>query len=133
MGAPALAPSATPYGAPPATTADGKKLTQISASVSCVGKIPRCHQLDGINVIDPNLDSTLCGKCEQDELAVIVWMLTGIRPDFKLTDLRCGDYEAIADKYKFAANRLKEQSPGKYNAIVTKIHAFLLDEEISSV
>ena len=79
------------------------------------------------------MDSTLCGKCEPDELAVIPWLLTRVRPDFKLSDLRCGDFEAVVEKIKFAANRLKEQNPASYNLLLTKIRALLAADEIMSV
>ena len=83
--------------------------TRISKSVSTIQKVPKCHQVDGIQHVDASIDSTLSGKCDQDELAVIVWLLTRIKPDFKVSDLRCDYYEQIFEKYQCAGKRIKER------------------------
>ena len=56
-------------------TGQGQK-TKIANSVSTIHKIPKCHNVDGVGLIAKNLDSTLTGKCDADELAIIVWLLT---------------------------------------------------------
>ena len=66
-------------------TGQGQK-TKIANSVSTIHKIPKCHNVDGVGLIAKNLDATLTGKCDADELAIIVWLLTRIRPDFKIAD-----------------------------------------------
>ena len=81
----------------------------ISRSVGCVLKVPKCHQADGVEQIDAKLDSTLTGKLDQEELAVVIWILTQIRPDMKLTDLRCEYYEELFLKFIYAANRIKDR------------------------
>ena len=68
--------------------ASGPPVQRISSSITYVYKVPKCHQLDGIAAVDPALDPTLTGKMELDEIAVCVWLLTRIRPDFKVCDLR---------------------------------------------
>jgi len=81
---------------------------KISTSVGTVLKVPKCHQLDAIAMVDPKLDSTLTGKCDADEVCVILWLLTRIRPNFKIPDLRCEYYEQLFEKYKQAADRIKD-------------------------
>ena len=69
----------------------------IAKNVLAICKIPKCQQLDGIAAVDPSLDATLCGKWNNQELCVVVWLLTRITPNFKITDLRCRTYQETAD------------------------------------
>ena len=70
---------------------------KISNSVHCVSKIPRRHHVDGLAVIDQRLDSSLTGKLDKVELSVVSWMLTKVRPNFLLTELR-GEYSSKDSK-----------------------------------
>jgi len=98
-----------PNGAnPPAGTPDAPTKTKISRSVGTIKQLPKCQQVDGIESVEPSLDSTLSGKCDSDELAVLVWLLTRIRPDFRTADLRVEAYEDIFERYKTAATRNKD-------------------------
>ena len=90
--------------------AAGMPGTKISTSVSMLKKIPKMHQVDGIQQLDSRLDSTLTGALDQEELSVIVWLLTHMKPDFKMHDLRCDTYEEIfANKLMGAAQRVKDR------------------------
>ena len=60
-----------------------KILTKIPKCIKRVHEIPKCHQLDGIALIDERLDPTLTGKMEQEETVIVIEMLTKIRPNFK--------------------------------------------------
>ena len=113
-------------------TGQGEK-TKISKSISTIHKVPKCHNVDGVGHIAKNLDSTLTGKCDADELAIIVWLLTRIRPDFKISDLRCIYYEDIFEKYEMAAARLRDQNPANFNLLLTKIQTFLVEEELDQI
>ena len=42
--------------------------------------------MDGIALIDARLDPTLTGKMEQEEIAIVIRMLTKIRPNFRIVD-----------------------------------------------
>ena len=87
---------------------DGK--TKISRSVPTVLKMPKCHQMEGLAKIDPSLDSTLTGKFDTEEIAVGIWILTRIKPNFTMADLCCDFYEEVIDKYVISAERLKDWS-----------------------
>ena len=106
---------------------------KIASGVGCVLLIPKCHQVDGIAAIAESLGSTLTGKLDQEELAVVIWILTRIRPDFRISELRCEHFEEVHEKYKQAALRLKTQSPAKYRLIVTKIQTFLAEDEEDNI
>ena len=83
--------------------------------------------------IAKNLDSSLAGKCDADELAIIVWLLTRIRPDFKIADLRCVYYDDVFEKYEMAAARLRDQSPANFNFTLTKIQTLLYEDELDQI
>ena len=95
-------------GVPDTTQNGSQNVHKIHSGVQYVGKIPKCHQVDGILRIDKFLDSTLTGKLDQDEAAVVVWILIRIRPNFRISDLRRTNYEEVHDKYVIAADRLKD-------------------------
>ena len=117
----------------PPTVQTEPQMYKISTSIQYIYKIPKCHQVDGIHLIVKQLDPTLTGKMDQEEAAVVVWILTGIRPDFKLSDLRCNFYQQLLEKYMHAAERLKEQSPANYALIVTKIQTFLAEDDLDKI
>ena len=128
--APAMAPAMAPT---PQTEETKSQKKIISRSVATVQKIPKCHQVDGVTAIEASLDSTLSGKCDQDELAVMVWILTRIKPNFKISDLRCEYYEDIYELYKSAASRLRVQNRSNYNLLLTKLHTFLAEDDTDNI
>jgi len=100
-----------PQGPPPEDQQpgpEGMKL-KISRSVGTILKVPKCHQGTGMEKIDAKLDSTLTGKMDNEEGAVVIWILTRIKPDFKIADLRCEYYEELWGKYQHAAERIKDR------------------------
>ena len=117
----------------PPTVQTEPQMYKISTSIQYIYKIPKCHQVDGIHLIVKQLDPTLTGKMDQEEAAVVVWILTRIRPDFRLHDLRCNFYQQLFEKYMHAAERLKEQSPANYALIVTKIQTFLAEDDLDKI
>ena len=67
--------------------------------------------LDGIALIYERLDPSFTGKMDAAELPVLVWIITKIRPNFRIADFRCEYFESVREKYLVAASRLKENSP----------------------
>ena len=86
-----------------------------------------------MGLIANNLDSTLTGKCDADELAIIVWLLTRIRPDFKIADLRCVYYEDVFEKYEKAASRLRDHDPADFHFTLTKLQTLLDEDELDQI
>ena len=80
----------------------------ISRSATTLSKIPKCHNVDGIFQVDARLDPTLTAKMETDEISITVWLVTRMRPDVRVVDLRCEYYEELWVKYEVAAKRLKD-------------------------
>ena len=95
-----------------------KKLTTGGISIS---KLPKIRLSESVEFVEPHLDSTLLAQCDQDLLAMIVWLLTRIRPNIKIQDLRCDVYVEIYIRFKNAAARLKQQDPKAYNDMVVKL------------
>ena len=76
-------------------------LTQESNSILNV-------HLDAVEHFDKRLDPTITGKCDQDELCVVVWMFTRIKPNFSIADLKAVSWKDLWQKYENAALRLKD-------------------------
>ena len=108
LGAASAVPSLMPGAAAPQESVQKNPNLKIGTSIHVIQKVPKRYQVDGIQRIESDLDSTLTGKCDQDECAVIIWMLTRIDPNFTLSDLRVCYYDDLWDKYKLAAARLKD-------------------------
>ena len=115
------------------TFSRNKEKTIVSKSVSYILKLPKCHFVDCFQLIDTRLDPTLTGKLEQDEAALVLWILTRVRPNFKVWDLRCSTYEEIFVCLQAAAQREKDNHPATYDNLIQSIQAFLADDEIAGI
>ena len=73
------------------------KGTKIGSGVYSLFRIPKWVQVDGIQKMSEALDSTLTGGLSAEELAIVVWLLCRIAPNFKMCDLRCSSYEETVD------------------------------------
>ena len=80
---------------------------RLTSSISTILRIPKIHQVDCLQKMDSFLDSTLIGKCDSQELVVIVWLFTRIKPGFKIADMRCDDYDATVDHQMESNAKLK--------------------------
>ncbi len=110
-----------------------KQPIKITTASITLGQIPKCHQVDALEVVCTKLDATRSGTCEQDELAVIHWMLNRLRPDMKVGDLRCGDYDQVAEKFKLATERVRESSPADFDYMVDKIVHYLQKSQFDKI
>ncbi len=61
------------------------------------------------------------------------WMLNRLRPDMKVGDLRCGDYDQIAEKFKLATERVRESSPADFDYMVDKIVHYLQKSQFDKI
>jgi len=72
---------------------------KVSSSVGTVVKIPKAWQVKGIEALHEMLDCTLLGKFDQNILAIVLWLLTDIKPNFKMADLMVAYYDELGAKY----------------------------------
>ena len=111
-------------------TDERKQIPRICATIY---KIPKHVQMDGIALIDARLDPTLTGKMEQEEIAISIWMLTKIRPNFRIVDLRCEVVDRLVDLYKTASQREKDTSPLTYDILITRPQGLLAEDLINEI
>ena len=130
---PMMQPAAVPAAAAGASDAEGsdgspskRKRTKVTTASIAITKIPKIQLLDAVEVVSSKvLDATLTGNCDQDSLAVILWMLNRMLPTMKVTDLRCEYYDEVFISFKKAADRVKEEDPAAWNFMVSKIVTLL--------
>jgi len=73
------------------------------------------------------LDSTLTASCDQDLLAVIIWLLTRLKPNQGIRDLRCERYIDLYLRFRAASNRFKAHNAHDYNEVLSKLVLCPLD------
>ena len=56
---------------------------------------PRNHALAGIKFFDARFEHTLTGFCEKEDLAILVWMITGVKPLYRCADLNCTHWKQL--------------------------------------
>ena len=87
----------------------------ISRSINILRKVPKVINIQFVNLIVEKIDPTMIGPMQNDEIMVILWALTKLKPNFKIGFLaNCKTYEHLLEHYKVAATRCKElESPSK--------------------
>ena len=75
------------------------------------------------------LDSTLtaAATCDQDLLAIVLWLLTRIKPNQIITDLRCEHYIDLYLRFRAASNRVKAINAHDYSEVLSKLVLCQLD------
>lgn len=115
-------------------TPSKKKRTKITTASVPLNKLPKCHLLDAVEMVsDKSLDATLTGHCEEDELCIILWLMTKIQPSMKTPDLRCEYYDELSAMFKKAADRVSEEDPAAWKFMVQKISTFLSNHQVAQI
>ena len=99
-----------------------KPRTKITTGSIPLSKMPNKHKLDCIEVIIPELDSTLTGNLSGDDLTVILFLVTRTRMDMKLQDLRVEYYDEVTLKLQKAKARYEDKNPPEFRAMVGAFH-----------
>lgn len=121
-------------GAGSAETLTKEKREKILAPLSPINKVAKAHLIDTVDVVSANiLDATLTGHCDQDELAVILWILNGVHPSMKICDLRCDNAGEMIDSMKRAAYRKQEEDPAAWKFRISKVGTLLGDHRVSGL
>jgi len=115
-------------------TPSKKKKTKMTTACIPLNKIPKCHLLDAVEVVSgSSLDATLTGICDQDELCVILWILTKTQPCMKTPDLRCESYDDMAALFKKAAERVSDEDPAAWKFMNQKLVTYLSNHEVQKI
>lgn len=108
------------------------KRQKVTTAVIPLTKMPNKHKVESIEAVAPELDPTLTGNLQADELTIILFVLTRVRSDMKLQDLRVEYYDDITRSMAKAASRLKDKSPPEYRAMTDALIALLSDPKETS-
>ena len=113
-----------------------EKQTKIAPrfTMSPINKVPKAYLIDAVDEVSAQvLDATLTGNCDQDELAVILWLLGRVQPKMKISDLRCEYYDEVSDRFKRAAKRVRDDDPAAWKFMVAKIVTLLGNGQVSLI
>ena len=75
-----------------------------------IHKMPKLRLMEGIEFAEPQLDATLIAGLAQPLLGMILWEVTRLNPNTKITELRCSTYLELYQRFRCAAARHKNAS-----------------------
>ena len=92
-------------------------------------KLPKIRLGEALEFLEEVLDSTLTAQptCDQDLLGMTVWLLTKIKPNLMISDLRCTRYIELYDRLRKASNRIKHCNALDYSEVLSKLVQCQLD------
>ena len=92
-------------------------------------KLPMIRLGEALEFLEEGLDSTLTAQptCDQDLLGMTVWLLTKIKPNLMISDLRCTRYIELYDRLRRASNRIKHSNAHDYNEVLSNLVQCQLD------
>ena len=92
-------------------------------------RLPKNRLGEALEFLEEVLDSTLtaAATCDQDMLAILIWLLTRIKPNQMITDLRCERYIDVYLRVRAASNRIKQCNAHDYNEVLSKLVLCQLD------
>ena len=71
-------------------------------------KFPRKFGIALLKFLDERFDPTLTGNSNQEEIAIIIWLLTGMRPLYPCNDLGCKYWEDLFEAIAKGQARKKD-------------------------
>ena len=92
-------------------------------------RLPKIRLGEALEFLEEVLDSTLTAQphCDQDLLGMAVWLLTKIKPNLMISDLRCTRYIELYDRLRKASNRIKHCNALDFNDVLQKLVQSQLD------
>ena len=82
-------------GAPGSSTDEPKENPIGGRGCPCPLKFPKMYALEALQYFDERLDQTLTGNCDQEEIAIMIWLLTGIKPLHPCSNLGCKTWQQL--------------------------------------
>ena len=94
-------------------------------------KLPKVRLTEAIEFLEERLDSTITSNAHvtQELAAIVIWLLSGIKPNTKLTDLRCKHYVEVYDRFRAAKDRKKALPEFKYAELADHLVRCELDPD----
>ena len=71
-------------------------------------KLPKCRLTEGIEFLCNEIDCTLTAPLDQLMLSLIVWELTRVKPDIKITEFHATSYLDLYLRLRGANERIKK-------------------------
>ena len=105
------------------------KLTTQSVPVF---KLPSSRLSQAVEWIDQSMDAIATSALDQSAYATLLWIMTKVKPDLKITVFRVETYRQLYDLFKNANTRLKDKDPVAYQMTMVRL-ADLSQANIGSV
>ena len=86
-----------------------------------VYKLPKVRLSECVEVCHSEFDATMTSDLSQVSLAILLWMMTHVMPNIKVTDLRCNTYHEMYNRFLVAKTRLRSHRPNEYDGMLTEI------------
>ena len=83
-----------------------------------IQKLPMCRLTEAVEFVEPKLDVTLTATLDLAVLSVIMWDLTRLKPDMKISELRCTTYLELWLRMRCAAERYKNLHESEVKAYI---------------
>ena len=74
----------------------------------CPLKIPKMWALAAFKYFDERFDQTLTGNCDSEELAIMIWLMTNVKPLYSCANLACTTWEQLFAKLETGQQRKKD-------------------------
>ncbi len=112
--------------------------TRITTASLPIFKLPKVRLSEAIECVHDKLDSTMTAELNQSCLAVVLWMLTQVKCNMKVHDLRCDTYGDLYKRFKVAAQRASVVNDRQQKEIVDDLlsqrmltEEFVLDKAVA--
>ena len=80
---------------------------QLTTSGIPMYKFPKCRLTECIEFVCPAIDCTLTADLDPSLLSIIVWQLTGVKPDLHITEFHADSYLDLYLRLRSAHERMK--------------------------
>ena len=85
-------------------------------------KLPKCRLQQFIEAIHRSLDAPLTANLSESACTVVLWELTGVKPNTRTCNLRAKTYKGLIKRLIVAAGRMcSKRGEQRYMAIISKI------------
>ena len=97
--------------------------TKVTTASIPLCKLPKVRLAEALEFLEERLDSTITSNAyaDQELLSITVWLITNIKPNTKITDLRCKYYVEIYERLRAAKERKKLHPEFNYAELVEQL------------
>lgn len=96
-----------------ATTNDAQDNEELGAKIAGRAALPpiqwpKNHAMQALKHFDQRFEPTLTGFCEKEEMAILIWLITGVKPLYKCADLGCTHWTPLFNAINKGQERKKD-------------------------